>query len=137
MEKQRPILLVEDDEIDAKTVKRALKELKVANPLVWVTNGEEALFWLRDPAHQRPALLLLDLQMPVMDGLEFLTVAKADPMLRMIPVVVLTTSKLEVDKVASFEQSVAGYMVKPVDYAQFVEVIRTIHLYWTLCEEPL
>ncbi|HYG35170.1 MAG TPA: response regulator [Clostridia bacterium] len=132
----KAILLVEDDDVDAKTVKRALRELSLTNPLVWVTNGEEALAWLRDPANGHPGIILLDLNMPVMSGIEFLQVAKQDERLRRIPVVVVTTSALEADKLASFDLSVAGYMIKPVDYAQFVEVVRAINLYWTLSETP-
>jgi CheY-like chemotaxis protein len=136
MDKRKPILLVEDDDLDAKTVRRAMKELHVANPVPWVSNGEEALAWLRDPANSTPCIVLLDLNMPVMNGIEFLQVAKADERLRRIPVVVLTTSGLEADKLASFDFSVAGYMVKPVDYQQFIEVIRAINLYWTVSETP-
>lgn len=136
MTNQTPILLIEDDDLDAKTVKRALKELRVANPLARVSNGEEALAWLRDPGNSKPGLILLDLNMPVMTGIEFLKVAKADERLRGIPVVVLTTSRLDADKLASFDLSGAGYLVKPVDYPQFIEVVRAINLYWTLCETP-
>jgi CheY-like chemotaxis protein len=136
MTNNKTLLLVEDDDIDARTVQRALKELHLTDPLARVTNGEQALAWLRDPAHGKPGLILLDLNLPVMNGIEFLQVAKGDEQLRSIPVVVLTTSRLEADKVASFNLSVAGYMVKPVDYMQFVEVVRTIHLYWTLSETP-
>src|SRR4051812_8990852 len=136
MKSDAPILLVEDDEIDAATVERALRELHVCNPLARVENGEEGLAWLRDDSHAAPSIILLDLNMPVMSGLEFLETVKEDERLRRIPVVVLTTSQLETDKVASFERPVAGYMVKPVDYAQFVEVVRTINLYWKLSETP-
>jgi CheY-like chemotaxis protein len=136
MTHSKPILLVEDDDLDAKTVQRALKELHVTNPVARVTNGEEALAWLRHPANGKPGIILLDLRLPVMSGIEFLQAAKADDLLRSIPVVVLTTSRLEEDKLASFNLSVAGYMVKPVDYSQFVEVVRAINLYWTLSEIP-
>jgi CheY-like chemotaxis protein len=136
MTNKKPLLLVEDDDLDAKTVQRALKELHLTDPLARVTNGEQALAWLRDPAHGKPGLILLDLNMPVMNGIEFLQIAKGDEQLRQIPVVVLTTSRLEEDKLASFALSVAGYMVKPMDYAQFIEVVRTVNLYWTLSETP-
>lgn len=128
------ILLVEDDRVDAMTVKRALKDLKVTNPLVIVSNGEEALAFLRDEQNERPGIILLDLNMPKMNGTEFLKVAKHDAALKSIPVVVLTNSKEEQDKIDSFNLGVAGYMIKPVDYKQFVEVVRTIDLYWTLSE---
>jgi CheY-like chemotaxis protein len=132
----KPILLIEDDDVDAKTVRRALEELKVSNPLDRTRDGEEALAYLRDASHAVPGLILLDLNLPVMNGIELLQVLKADQGLRRIPVVVLTTSRLEMDKLATFELSVAGYMVKPVDYMQFVEVVRTIDLYWSLSQTP-
>lgn len=133
---ERPILLVEDDKVDAMTVKRALREIHLSNNLVHVGNGEEALAYLRDDSKSRPCIILLDLNMPRMNGIEFLNVDKRDVNLRKIPVIVLTTSKDERDRVESFNLGVAGYMVKPVDYHQFVEVIRTINVYWTLSELP-
>jgi CheY-like chemotaxis protein len=132
----RPILLVEDDQVDAMTVKRALKELHVTNPLVHVENGEAALTHLRDANADKPCIILLDLNMPIMNGIEFLQVAKLDAQLKRIPVVVLTTSEEQQDKVNSFNLGVAGYMAKPVDYRQFVEVMRSIDSYWTLSEMP-
>jgi CheY-like chemotaxis protein len=136
MRNSRPVLLVEDDTIDAMTVRRAFKDLKVANPLVHAVNGEEALTYLKDETKDKPCLILLDLNMPKMNGIEFLGVAKADLALKKIPVVVLTTSSEERDVVESFRLSVAGYIVKPVDYRNFVDAIRTINLYWTLSELP-
>ena len=130
------ILLVEDDEVDAMTVKRALKDLHVTNPLVIQENGEEALAYLRDPNNEKPCLILLDLNMPVMGGIEFLQVDKHDDALKAIPVIVLTTSQEQQDKVNSFNLGVAGYMAKPVAYQQFVEVMRTINAYWTISEIP-
>lgn len=135
--KSKPILLIEDDSVDAMTVRRAIKELHVANPLEHVENGEEALAYLRDPGRERPCLILLDLNMPVMNGIEFLQAAKNDPGLKRIPVVALTTSDEQEDKVGSFELGVAGYMRKPVEYQQFVDIMRTIDAYWTISESPL
>jgi CheY-like chemotaxis protein len=132
----KAILLVEDDQVDAMTVRRALKELHVANRLEHVENGEEALAYLRDSERERPCLILLDINMPVMNGIEFLQVVKAAPELKRIPVVALTTSDEQKDKVETFELGVAGYMRKPVDYQQFVEIIRTIDAYWTISESP-
>ena len=132
----RPILLVEDDRVDAMTLKRALKDLKVANQLVHKLNGEEALNYLQDESNDKPCVIILDLNMPKMNGMEFLKIAKADDILRRIPVVILTTSKDEWDRFQSFDLSVAGYIVKPADYKRFLEAIRTIHLYWTLSELP-
>ena len=136
MKTDKPILLVEDDQVDVMTVNRALKEIKVTNPVVNLENGEEALNYLRDPAKARPCIILLDLNMPIMNGIEFLQVMKHDPQIRRIPVVVLTTSGEQQDKVNSFDLGVAGYMAKPVDYRQFVEVMRSIDAYWTVSELP-
>lgn len=132
----KPILLVEDDQVDVMTVTRALKELHVTNQLVQKENGEEALAYLRNPANTTPCIILLDLNMPVMNGIEFLRVVKHDEVLRKTPVVVLTTSEEQQDKVNSFNFGVAGYMAKPVDYRQFVEVMRSINTYWTISEMP-
>ena len=136
MKNMKPILLVEDDSVDVMTVSRAFKELKVANQLVNRLNGEEALDYLRGNGNEKPCVILLDLNMPRMNGIEFLKVAKADKDMKKIPVVVLTTSKEDQDKVDSFELSVAGYIVKPVDYIKFVEAMRILNLYWTLSELP-
>lgn len=132
----RPILLVEDDHVDILTIKRALKEIAVANPVVTRENGEDALAYLRDPASARPCIILLDLNMPIMNGLEFLQQAKHDAQIRSIPVIVLTTSEEQHDKVNSFSLGVAGYMAKPVDYRRFVEMMRSIDLYWSTSEIP-
>jgi CheY-like chemotaxis protein len=132
----KPILLVEDDEVDIMTIRRALKEIRVTNPLVTQENGEQALAYLRDPSTVKPCIILLDLNMPIMNGIEFLQVAKNDEQLRRFPVVVLTTSEEQQDKINSFNLSVAGYMAKPVSYRQFVEVMRSIDLYWSISEMP-
>jgi CheY-like chemotaxis protein len=136
MRNRKPILLAEDDMVDTMTIQRAFKDVKVVNKLVTTTNGEEALAYLKDPDNEQPCLILLDLNMPKMDGIEFLRIIKADPVLRRIPVVALTTSTEEQDVVESFQLGVAGYMVKPVDYKKFVEAVRAIDLYWTLSELP-
>jgi CheY-like chemotaxis protein len=132
----KPILLVEDDLVDVMTVKRALDEIHVTNPVVDVENGEEAINYLRDPSSLKPCIILLDLNMPIMNGIEFLQVVKNDASLKRIPVVVLTTSEEQQDKVNSFDLGVAGYMAKPVDYRQFVELMRTMDAYWTISEVP-
>ena len=134
MRANKSILLVEDDVVDRMTVERALKEIHVLNPLHIVENGEAALEFLRDPANEKPGIILLDLNMPKMNGIEFLQVVKNDDVFKRIPVIVLTTSKDEQDRVNTFDLGVAGYMIKPVDYLQFVEVVRAIDLYWTLSE---
>lgn len=132
----KPILLVEDDQVDVMTVKRAMREIHVTNPVLNSENGEEALKFLRDPGNERPCIILLDLNMPIMNGIEFLRVIKQDHLLKRIPVVVLTTSEEQPDKIKSFDLGVAGYMAKPVDYHQFVEVMRTLDAYWTISEVP-
>ena len=136
MRNSESILLVEDDQVDALMVKRILKEIKLGTRLDIVKDGEEALAFLRDPENGRPGIIVLDLNMPRMNGIEFLKIAKKDDNLKMIPVVVLTTSKGEQDKVDSFNLGVAGYMIKPVDYQKFVEIVTTIDQYWTLSELP-
>ena len=136
MRNLQPILLVEDDSVDVMTVKRAFKDLKVMNQLVCASNGEEALQYLKNNSNEKPCIILLDLNMPKMNGIEFLKTTKADEALRNIPALVLTTSKTMQDVVESFKLGAAGYMVKSVDYGKFVETIRTIDLYWTLSELP-
>jgi CheY-like chemotaxis protein len=136
MRNSRPILLLEDDDVDAMTIKRAMDDIKITNPLVRVSNGEEGLSYLRAENNARPCVILLDLNMPKMNGMEFLKVIKASNGLRQIPVIVLTTSRDEQDKMGSFQLSVAGYIVKPTDYKNFVETLRALDLYWTLSELP-
>jgi len=118
------------------TVERALKDVGVTEKLVRTANGEEALQYLKSESGKKPYVILLDLNMPRMDGIEFLKIAKKNEDLKTIPVVVLTTSKDKQDIAESFRQNAAGYMVKPADYKQFVEAIRTINRYWTLSELP-
>lgn len=133
----RPILLVEDDRIDTMTVQRALRTLRITNPVAHAENGEVALAWLDDVRNERPCLILLDLNMPVMGGIEFLHVIKAaEHRCRRIPVVVLTTSEQQRDKIESFDLGVAGYIRKPVDYQRFVDAMSTVDAYWTLSEMP-
>ena len=132
-----PVLLVEDDHVDTLTVKRAFKDLKVENMLVTVANGEEALEYLRDNSKEIPCVILLDLNMPRMNGIELMKIIKEDNDLKIIPVIVLTTSEDIRDKIAAFGLSAAGYIVKPTDYKKFVEAMRTVNIYWTLSELPV
>lgn len=136
MNYRQNILLVEDDKVDIKSVKRAFEELSVTNPLVVTLNGEEAIGYLMKNSNNLPALILLDLNMPRMNGLEFLKIIKNEDKFKKIPVVALTTSDENKDKTESFKSGISGYMVKPVDYKDFIEVIRTIKMYWTLSETP-
>jgi CheY-like chemotaxis protein len=136
MQTLKPILLVEDDSVDAMTVKRAMRDLHVTNSVIHSVNGEEAIKYLTDPDKEKPFVILLDLNMPKMNGIEFLKIIKANTNLKMIPVIVLTTSREKRDVLDSFELGAAGYMVKPVDYAKFVEVLSTVMLYWCASEMP-
>lgn len=136
MRNAKPVLLVEDDAIDTMTVRRAFKDLKLSNPLAHATNGEEALEYLGNEENPKPCVILLDLNMPRMNGVEFLRAVKADPVLKRIPIIVLTTSRDDRDIIESYKLSAAGYIVKPVDYKKFVEAVRTIDVYWTISELP-
>lgn len=131
------VLLVEDDEVDVMNVRRAFKKNNIANPFWTAGNGIEALEVLRGsemPAERR--LVLLDLNMPRMNGIEFLRELRADPELHGTPVVVLTTSDDERDRVEAFNLNVAGYILKPVTFMNFVEAMATLNKYWTLVELP-
>ena len=134
MTNDKTILLVDDYEVDVMAVRRAIKELGVKNPIAVCCNGQEALEWLK--AHPKPGLILLDLRMPVMGGLELLAKAKSDLDLKNIPVVALTTSKEESDKVQAFNLGIAGFMVKPVDPKLYLSVMKTISIYWQTSELP-
>jgi CheY-like chemotaxis protein len=140
-DKPTSLLLVDDDEVDAMTVKRAFKKNNITHPLYVATNGLEALTLLRSNemlklmSGQR-ILILLDLNMPKMSGIEFLRELRADPELRALPVIVLTTSNEDKDKVEAYNLNVAGYILKPVTFTKFVEVMGTIHKYWMLSEMP-
>lgn len=131
------ILLVEDDQVDQMNVKRAFERNNIVNPLYIAENGVEALEMLRDgrvPDERR--LILLDLNMPKMNGIEFLEMLRADEKLGATPVVVLTTSNDEQDKVQAYNLNVAGYLVKPVTFSNFVELTAALNKYWTLVEMP-
>ena len=134
------ILLVEDDEVDVMNVKRAFKKNNITNPLYIASNGLEALNLLRGegelyiPKERR--LILLDLNMPKMNGIEFLRELRADPEIKHIPVVVLTTSNEDKDKVEAYNLNVAGYILKPVTFSNFIEAMATLDKYWTLSELP-
>ena len=131
------ILLVEDDEVDVMTVKRAFAKNNITNPLFVAQNGIEAIELLRKeniPARRR--LILLDVNMPRMNGIEFLRELRADPALQQACVVMMTTSNEERDRIEAFKLNVAGYLLKPVTFQQFAEVMSTINKYWALMEMP-
>jgi CheY-like chemotaxis protein len=135
----RPInlLLVDDDEVDVLNVKRALERGRITNQ-IWVANdGHEGLAALRGqelPRERR--LVLLDINMPRMNGIEMLREVRADPALQMTSVVVLTTSNDDRDRIESFRLNVAGYLLKPVTFVSFVELMVALNRYWTLVEFP-
>ena len=131
------ILLVEDDEVDVMNVKRAFDKNKILNPLYVASNGLEALSMLREgKVPQARRLVLLDLNMPGMSGIEFLRELRADPKLRLTPVVVLTTSGDEKDRIDAYDFHVAGYLRKPVEFPNFMELTAALNKYWTLVELP-
>lgn len=136
MRSEQTILIVEDDQVDFMTIQRALRHLESKNPVHHATDGEKALEYLRDSTKPRPGLILLDLNMPRMNGRELLNHIKSDPVLKMIPVVILTTSAEDQDRINTFQHSVAGYMIKPVEFPQFIETMRTIRDYWVASELP-
>ena len=136
-EKMLNILLVEDDDVDVMNVKRAFKKNNIYNPLFVAKDGIEALEMLRgDEVPRERRLVLLDLNMPKMNGIEFLRELRSDPELRLIPVVVLSTSDDERDRVEAYDLNVAGYILKPVTLVNFVEAMATLNKYWTLVEMP-
>ena len=137
MEKMLNILLVEDDQVDVMNVKRAFDRNRIGNPLFVAGDGVEGLEMLRSgkiPDERR--LVLLDLNMPRMNGIEFLRELRADKDLHLTPVVVLTTSDDERDKIDAYNLNVAGYLLKPVTFVNFVETMAALNKYWALVELP-
>jgi CheY-like chemotaxis protein len=142
MQRFRRMLLVEDDQRDVELTLEALEEYNLANEVDIARDGEEALdyFYFRgrfaNRPHDAPAVVLLDLKMPKVSGLEVLRQIKADKNLRMIPVVVLSSSAEERDVIESYQLGVNAYVVKPVDIQQFIEAIRKLGLFWAVLNEP-
>ncbi len=134
------ILLVEDDEVDVMNLERAFKKNHISNPLFVAHNGLEALAMLRGEGREKPnpfpKIVLLDLNMPRMNGIEFLQRLRADPDLKALIVIVLTTSNEERDKVAAYNLNVAGYILKPVKLDDFMHAVATLDMYWSLSELP-
>ena len=131
------ILLVEDDVVDVMNVKRAFDKNHITNPLYVAENGVAALRMLRAgevPKDRR--IVLLDLNMPRMNGIEFLQALRADPELKSTSVVVLTTSNNERDKIEAYDLNVAGYLLKPVTFSEFAELMAALNKYWSLVEMP-
>ncbi|WGV25230.1 response regulator [Halotia branconii] len=142
MKELKRILLIEDSANDAELVLAALSENHLANEVIVVRDGEEALdylyrrglFRLRMEGH--PVVVLLDLKLPKIDGLEVLTQLKSDPKMRVVPIVVLTSSKEEPDLARCYELGVNAYVVKPVDYHEFVDAIKGVGLFWAVINRP-
>ena len=132
------ILLVEDDRVDVMTVQRALKKNRISNPLYVARTGVQALAMLRGDGvaaiSPPPALILLDLNLPRMSGIEFLAELRRDPALRGLPVIVLTSSDEPRDRAAAFEYDVADYIIKPHSFQEFTQVMATVLAYWPIPE---
>jgi CheY-like chemotaxis protein len=134
-EKVLNVVLIEDDEVDVMNVRRAFQKNNITNPLFVANDGLEGLALMRDPATPtKNRIVLLDLNMPKMNGIEFLRALRADAELAATPVVVLTTSNEDRDRVEAFELNVAGYLLKPVTFTSFVEIMAALNKYWTLVE---
>jgi len=132
------ILLVEDNLDDAGLTIRALKKHHLANNILHLQDGEEALHFLfADSSHHLPKLILLDVKMPKVDGIEVLRQIKSDANLKVIPVVMLTSSKEERDVIESYKLGVNAYIVKPVEFDHFVKAVADMGFFWMLLNEPL
>jgi len=138
----RTILLVEDSAADAEMAIDALREARLANPIVHVEDGAEALDYLlcrerfADRVPGNPAVVLLDIHMPRINGLELLRQIRSDPALKALPVVILTSSREDADLVQSWDLGVNAYVVKPVDDGQFMQAVRTLGYFWAVVNEP-
>ena len=136
----RPILLVEDNPDDVALTLRALKKNNILNPINVASDGAEALTFLfdgDDAQARKPGLVLLDLKLPKVDGQEVLRRIRADERTSLIPVVVLTSSKLEEDILSGYRNGANAYVRKPVNFAEFAEAIKTVGLFWLLLNEPV
>lgn len=130
------VLLVEDDEVDIMGIERAFSRMKILNPIIVARDGIEGLEKLREKKVKRPYLILLDLNMPRMNGLEFLDEIRKDENLRDSIVFVLTTSKAEQDKWAAYQRNIAGYIVKENVGEEFLDAISLLNMYWKIVELP-
>lgn len=141
MENLVKILLVDDDEVDCMNVQRAFKKSNISNPLHIAHNGVEALDVLRgtngvEKLTPTPRIILLDINMPKMNGLEFLKELRADKNLHTISVFVMTTSNDDKDRVEAYNYNVAGYIIKPISFENFVAAVSILNNFWQLCEQP-
>ena len=137
----KTILLVEDNPRDAELTMVALEENNFANGIIWVKDGVEAMEYLTCTGNYAsrkpglPVLILLDLKMPRMDGIEFLEKIKTDPLLKVLPVVMLTSSRQEEDLIKSYNLGVNAYVVKPVDLNEFISAIKQLGIFWVVINE--
>ena len=138
-----PILLVEDNKHDVRITRRAWRVNRISNKLHVVPNGQACLDFLRNEGkygdtkqYPRPGIILMDIRMPVMDGIECLQAIKSDPKLKILPVIMLTTSKEDADRVRSYKLGCNTFIQKPVDFDKMVGAMKAIHLYWGLAELP-
>lgn len=138
MNSLQPILLIEDDEVDVMTVKRCFKELNIPNKIITAINGKEAYETLLNRNNRpNPSLILLDINMPIMSGLEFLKKLKNIEQYKHIPVVMLTSSREEEDIMRCYQLGIAGYLIKPLEYKDFVKSFAILNEYWSMSELPL
>ena len=135
-EKLLNILLVEDDEVDIMNVQRAFKKNNINNPLFIARNGLEALEMLRNNNVPVPQIIILDINMPKMNGIEFLKELRSDINLKHISVFVMTTSNEDSDKINAYNLNIAGYILKPLSFEKFLSSVSTLNSYWKLCERP-
>ena len=139
----RAILLVEDNQDDEELTLRALSRNNISNQVSVVRDGQEAMDWLegtgayadRDP-DEVPALILLDLKLPKIDGLEVLRRLRANPRTSLVPVVILTSSKEDRDRASGYQSGANSYVQKPVDFTEFVDAVRQLGMYWLVLNEP-
>ena len=138
MSTTRPILLVDDNPMDVDLTLRALKRRKLVNPIEVARDGEEALDWIPrwEAGEPRPVVILLDINMPRVGGLEVMRQLKSHPVFRTIPVVMLTTSAASQDVETAYRHGANSYIVKPVDFDQFMEVAAQIEAYWAVVNQP-
>lgn len=134
--KEVTILLVEDDDVDAMTIERAFKKLRVGNTIVRACDGLEAFELLNDSVLASPFIILLDLQMPRMNGLEFLEALRKDPKHASSIVFVLTTSKADEDMISSYKHNVAGYFLKNSAGDEFLDIVNVLDGYWKIVHFP-
>jgi len=134
MNKLVNILLVEDDEVDVMNVKRAFTKNNIKNPLFVAGNGVEALEMLNSVIIPLPKIIILDINMPKMNGIEFLKILREDEKLKNISVFVMTTSNEDSDKINAYNLNVAGYILKPLSFEKFISSVATLKNFWQLCE---